>query len=148
MRFLPQTEEELQVLSLAPEGTYYYKVIKSEERISNAGNDYISLVLKLRDLECKEYAVFTNLSLIKLLKHFCDVNEMVDIYKSGEISADQCMNKNGGMVVIGIDHEKPDGKGGTYKAKNIVKDYIVAPHGSLITPLTQKNDFIDNDIPF
>jgi hypothetical protein len=140
----------LQTSALAPEGIYQYKVIKAKEGVSNAGNDKIDLTLKIWNDQGIETLVFTNLSLMKLLKHFCDVNHMQDKYNSGDVSDKACEGKSGGCVMIGIEGEKPNPNGGMYKAKNIVKDYITAPHGSTMKPLPEvKSDFVDDtDIPF
>ena len=149
MKFPPMTEEELQVASLIPEGTYNYSVIKSEDKISQKGNEYTAITLVVWDDAGKDHQVFTNMALIKLLKHFCDVNGMQDIYKSGNVPAESFMHKSGGRVILGIEGEKPDGKGGMYKAKNVVKDYVVdIDHKpSALNPLPKKDEFSD-DIPF
>ena len=149
MKFNPVSEEEIQTALLAPEGIYRYRVFDAIDGVSQAGNDKIDLILKIWDDARKEYSVFTNLSLIKLLKHFCDVNNMQDQYKSGEIRAAMCQGKSGGMVEIGIDPEKPNPKGGVYKAKNIVKDYIAGEKAYDMKPLPEvKNNFVDSDLPF
>lgn len=155
MRFEPQTEEQLQVSALLPEGLYRYKIIKAEEKISQSGNEYIALIIKVYNDDGQEGLVFSNLALIKLLKHLCDVNNMQDDYKSGDIPANDFVNRSDGRVLLGIEPEKPDGRGGMYKAKNIVKDYIVAPHGSTTAPLgnhssnvLHNDDFINDAIPF
>lgn len=149
MRFQVKTEEELQMESLLPEGCYSYQVIKSEDKMSQAGNEYTAITLKIWDEQGKEHQVFTNMALIKILKHFCDVNGMQNEYISGNIPADAFLYKSGGRVLLGVEGEKPNGKGGMYKAKNIVKDYITEPHGSTMKPLPEvKNDFHDDDLPF
>ncbi len=155
MRFIPLSEDELQVSSLVPEGIYAYQVVKSEDAISKAGNEYIKLMLKIWDHDGKENLVFTNLALIKLLKHFCDLNGMQAEYDSGNIPPSLCSGKSGGRVQIGIEEAKPrnDGTGAMYPAKNIVKDYIAAQQGSMSAPLAMKplpdvkDDFSDS-IPF
>lgn len=148
MHFTPLSDEELEIVSLLPEGIYDYKVIKSEDKVSQAGNEYISMQLLIFTNDGSNHLVFTNLALIKLLKHFCDVNNMQDLYKSGNVEAFQCMDKSGGRVVIGIEKEKPNPSGGVYKAKNIVKDYIADAKGSPSMPLAQKDDFTNDEIPF
>lgn len=150
MIFNPKTEDELQKEGLCPEGIYSYQVIKSEDRPNKAGTSiYTAITLKVWDDEGKEHLVFTNMALMKLLKHFCDVNNMQNEYQSGNLPPESFMHKSGGRVMIGIEGEKPNPNGGVYKAKNIVKDYIVAPHGSMMKPLPEvKNDFPDDDIPF
>lgn len=149
MIFTPKNEEEIQKEGLCPDGSYSYQVIKAEDKISKAGNEYTSITLKIWDEQGKEHLIFTNMALIKLLKHFCDVNNMQDLYQSGNIHHENFLNKSGGRVLIGIEGEKENGKGGMYKAKNIVKDYIVAPHGSMMKPLPESKDsFVDDEIPF
>lgn len=152
MQFIPLSENELQMASLLPEGSYRYSVYKAEDKLSHAGNEYTAITLKVWDNEGKEHLVFTNMSLIKLLKHFCDVNGMFDQYNSGNISAHEFVDKNEGRVLLGVEGEKPDGKGGMYKAKNIVKDYIGSAQASLTAPLmspSKGQDFVDDkDIPF
>lgn len=151
MRFTPKTENELQMESLVPEGIYSYQVIKSEDAVSHAGNEYIKFTIKIWDSEGREHLVFTNLALIKLLKHFCDVNGMESDYESGDIPAEKCIFKSGGKVLLGVEGEKPNPNGGMYRAKNIVKDYVsdVNHQSSLSMPLADaKKDFISDDLPF
>lgn len=147
MHFTPLTEEELQVADLLPDGAYDYKVLKSEDRVSQSGNEYIALTLLIKTNEGKTHLVFTNLALIKLLKHFCDVNSMQDFYNSGDVAAFRCMDMAGGRVLIGTEPEKPNPNGGVYRAKNIVKDYIASPNGSSLKPLPD-SDFTNDEIPF
>jgi hypothetical protein len=149
MRFQPLTEEEIQIESLIPEGIYSYHVVKSEDKISQSGNEYIALTLKIWDQDGKERLVYTNLALIKLLKHFCDVNNMQDLYQLGEIEADKCLDKSGGRVQIGAQLSRPDGKGGMYPAKSIVRDYVSPNTESKLNPLgSNKDTFSDDAIPF
>ncbi len=88
MKFTPLSEEEILKEGLCPDGTYIYQVIKSEEKVSKAGNEYLAFTLKVWDLEGREHLIFTNLALIKLLKHFCDVNDMKELYQHGVITAE------------------------------------------------------------
>lgn len=151
MKFTPMTDQELQVAALVPEGAYSYQVVKAEDKISQAGNEYISLTIKVWDDEGKEHSIFTNLAFVKLLKHFSDVNDLQDLYQMGDIPAERCLGKSGGKVLLGIEGEKPDGKGGMYRAKNIVKDYINLAGSKLmpIRPVTQTaDDFLNDALPF
>lgn len=151
MKFPPKTEEELQKEDLIPDGIYSYQVIKSEDKVSKAGNEYTSITLNVWDHEGAQHMVFTNMALIKLLKHFCDVNGMSEKYMSGNIPAEDFLYRSGGLVVIGIEKEKSNPSGGMYKAKNIVKDYVipvdVKPSGMKPLP-TPKDDFLNDEIPF
>ncbi|HLA58580.1 MAG TPA: hypothetical protein VK622_07460 [Puia sp.] len=144
------SEEELQTAALLPEGLYDYDVIKSEDKLNKKGTYYTACTLMVWDAEGKERMVFTNMAFIKLLKHFCDVNNMQNQYQSGTIQAEEFVGKNTGKVYIGIEGEKPKEGGGTYKAKNVVLDYIASPPGSLMKPLPEakKDDFLNDDLPF
>lgn len=150
MNFTPLSEQELQIASLMPEGIYDYQVVKAEDKISKAGNEYTSINLMVWDEQGKEHIIYTNMALIKLLKHFCDVNNMEEQYKSGNIIAASFEGKNGGKVQLGIEGEKPKEGGGNYKAKNIVLDYIAPSADSTMKPLpaAKKDDFLNDDIPF
>ena len=148
MKFNPISEEEIQTASLAPEGIYRYRVLDAIDGVSRAGNEKVELVLKIWEDTRKEYVVFTNLSLIKLLKHFCDANNMQDQYKTGEIRAAMCQGKSGGMVEIGIEQEKPNPNGGMFKAKNIVKDYILSEKAYEMKPLPEVKNELNDDLPF
>ncbi len=152
MIFTPKTEEELQMENLLPEGIYPYQVIKSEDKVSQAGNQYTSITLKVWDKLGGEHLVFTNMALVKLLKHFCDVNDMKSEYQSGNIHESMFLGKCGGRVCVSVEGEKPNPKGGMYKAKNIVKDYIPDTRPSGMKPLPEaKGGFVDDsleDLPF
>jgi hypothetical protein len=150
VNFKPLSNEDLAIQSLLPEGIYEYQVVKSEDKISKAGNEYTAITLMVWDEQGKERLIFTNMAFIKLLKHFCDVNGMEEKYKSGSIPAEDFIGKNGGKVCLGVEGEKPNPSGGVYPAKNVVKDYIVKPPGSLLfpkNPVEKKEEFND-DIPF
>lgn len=145
MIFEPKTEQELQTMSLLSDGVYKYRVVSAEEKPSVAtGNQYMSLKLEVMKKESTGLqSVYTNLALMHLLKHFCDVNNLQEQYKKGSLSAIECIGKSGGEVLIAIEPERLNPNGGVYKAKNIVKDYIGVPSSSL----HQKLDF-DQDVPF
>lgn len=149
MRFKALTEEEIKRSSFLKDGLYDYEVIHSEEGIGQkSGNEYVTLKLKIWDEEGREHPLFTNLAFIKLLKHFCDVNDLIEEYKSGNIPAEKCMNKCGGKVLIGFEDEKPNPKGGMYKAKNVVKDYVKEHKISQAMPLIKEGESFNDDLPF
>jgi hypothetical protein len=154
MKFTPQSEEEILRSFLLPDGNYNYEVVKSEDKVSSKGNEYLALELKVWDQSGREHFIYTNLAFVKLLKHFCDLNGLTDSYINGELQASQCLGKSGGKVMLGFEDEKPNPKGGMYKAKNIVVDYvdgivlksgIAAPH---VAKPNADGSFIDDDIPF
>lgn len=149
MQFTPKTEEEIAMGGLLPEGIYPYIVTRSEDKISRANNQYIDLTLNVFDRQGQSHIVFTNLALIKLLKHFCDVNNMQEAYKSGNIPDISFMNKKGGLVHIGMEPEKVNPNGGMYRAKNIVIDYIGdMPEVDKSMVKIEDKPFGSEDIPF
>lgn len=148
MKFDPLTEEQLQTQSLLPEGIYSYQVIKAQEKTSKAGNQYISLDLKVWDEEGREHTIYSNLALVKLIKHFCDVNGLEDAYQSGNICDYDCNNRSGGKVVLAIEGEKPNPLGGMYKAKNVVRDYVKDENRSSTVRAKTPDEFINDDVPF
>lgn len=148
MKFDPLTEQEINEISLVPDGAYQYQVTSAEDKISKASNAYLSLKLKIWDKDGKEHNILTNLALIKLLKHFCDVNKLQDQYKAGELTPHHCLGMCGGKVIISTELEKPKPDGGVYPAKNVVRDYIAKAVESNLQPLKPNDDFADKDLPF
>ncbi|MDP4145608.1 MAG: hypothetical protein Q8936_14170 [Bacillota bacterium] len=147
------TEEEIQKAMFIEDGSYNYKIIRSTEKISKkTGNDYIALELVLWDKAGKERLVFCNLWSMKLLKHFCDVNNMEADYKSCDIPDYKFVNRSGGKVLIGFEPEKDDGNGGIYKAKNVVIDFIKDEnnkvHSKKEENISDLEKELDGDIPF
>jgi hypothetical protein len=127
---------------LLSDGVYDFTVVHAEEKISQSGNEYIFLKLGIWDDQGRERLIFTNLALIKLLKHFCDISGLQDKYQLGEVLALDCLHKMG-KVEIGIEKGKPKLEGGMYPDKNIVKDYIKTTKLE-IEPVK----FIDDSLPF
>jgi hypothetical protein len=104
MKFTPMTDTEIDEMRLIPDGTYAYIVTKAIDRDNNgnplltkSGVDKIQITLSLqgRLLDCTLTSSFP-----KLLKHFCDVSGLSDKYKTGELTAHDCLNKRG-LVVVG-----------------------------------------------
>lgn len=144
MKFKPQSEDELNSFKLLDNGEYDFTVIHAENKVSRAGNEYIFLKLQVWDKDGKERLIFTNLALIKLLKHFCDVTGLQYKYNLGEIYAEDCLNKIG-LCQIGYEQGSQKPEGGYYPDKNVVIDYIVKTQKKNIA---NKDDFHDDDIPF
>jgi hypothetical protein len=150
MRFTPLNEDQIQQSGLLKEAQYDFTVINAEEKPSKSkpGNTYIALILQVWDEEGRERLIYTNLALIKLLKHFCDIAGLQDKYEAGEVLADDCLNK-GGRVVLGIEKSKINPNGGDYPAKNIVKDYVLKKsHDSMGKKDNNPPDFINDVLPF
>jgi hypothetical protein len=146
MRFHPLTEEEIKRLSFLPDGLYSYQVTGSQEKIDRNGKDYMALTLRVFDTNGFEHIIFVNM-FIKLLKHFCDANNMQEEYNSGDIPEHKFLNKSGGKVQIGFEDEKQNPKGGTFKAKNIVKDFVLIDE-IITNQVINNSEFKDSDISF
>ena len=148
MKFSPLTEDEIKKMSLAPEGVYSYRVVHAEEKTSQAANEYMSLMLEAWAEGTRVYLLFTGLFTAKLIKHFCDINGLQNEYDSGNLTAEQCLGKDNGKILVDIQEGKPNGKGGMWPAKNVVKDYVVGPVGSQTMPLGASGALANEDIPF
>jgi hypothetical protein len=118
MRFVPKSEDELNPLLLP--GDYEAEVIKSDEAVSkSSGNDMIKICLKLygRNGDTVLLNDYLLESFPKKLKHFCDSAGLMDVYESGELSAEHCK----GVTVIARIKVKNDPQ---YGEQNAVEDYV------------------------
>lgn len=152
MNFTPMTEEEIQAINLIADGLYPYEVIYAEDTISKAGNDQIKLKLKIYCQDGKEGVVecYLTSSFLKILKHYCDVNNKKDKYESGNLQANECLSDSGGLVDIKIDKGKPipnDPDGKCWPDRNVVKDFVHDKNHAKIQVNTPK-EFLNDDIPF
>lgn len=144
MKFNPLTEDELnQSFQLLKDGEYDFTVFHAEEKISNQGKEYIFLKLQVWDDAGMERLIFTNLALMKLLKHFCDVTGLGPNYQHGEVHASDCLNKSGRCLIV-TEQGKAKPEGGYYPDRNVVKDYIYKLPS---TPSVSTN-FKDSELPF
>jgi hypothetical protein len=73
---------------------------------------------------------------------------MEEQYKSGEIFDHQCNGKSGGLVSLDIEPEKSNPKGGMYRTKNIVTDYISGAVQQMKSELSPRDDFYNDPLPF
>jgi len=147
MKHKPFTPEELEKIILLPEGIYKFKVIESSDEISkSSGKEMIKLKLLVDDGKNEPRFVFDYLleALIYKLYHFAKATGLMEQYEKGEITANDCLGKTG-TVEISVQAGSDKPTGGTYPAKNIVKDYIIG----FIPPevIDNQKPFID-DIPF
>lgn len=144
MRVTPRTPEELQALNLISPGVYDYQVIEAKDRISKSGNEMIELRLRVWDEKGSERTIFDYLldSMSHKIRHFSEVNDLLDKYNSGEIEAMDCIGKAGKVEIV-IQKDKT----GMYGDKNSVKDYVTKDNLK-ITETVVNNEFDDKDIPF
>jgi hypothetical protein len=171
-RINPLTEEQLN--EIAPNGTYNFKVIKSERTSSKAGNPMAALTLEIWQGNGKKYPIFTYLVFsdvnmnIRTVKHFCESTDLEDEYKKGELREDlrgligkvDIASEKGAL----IPPEKLNGKplGSRYRDKNVVLDYLAkdaesktfmpdfpeCANASEKLPLKEMPGDLNDDIPF
>lgn len=124
MKFAPRSQEELAATAAArelfPKGIYPFVVLTAEDKISKSGNEMIALKL---DVFHGERSRWVNDYLLPSLEfklaHFAETAGLKDKYESGELTAEDCVGRSGH---VRIDIEPATAE---FKAKNVVKDYIV-----------------------
>lgn len=148
MNFVPKSEEEIQTGILLPKGEYLFCVKAAEEAVSKRGNEMIKLSISTWDNDAKEYFLFDYLleSMPAKLKHFCDSVGLEDLYSKGSLSAKDCLNKEGALL-IDIEGGQLKPEGGNYPPKNIIKDYVkkAKEKGE---HKNQNDNGLNDDIPF
>lgn len=126
-KFIPKTDEELDMEGLAPEGVYDFDVIEAQETVSKSSGDPM-IKLKIRvftdngDRFIYDYLIE---SFAKKLKHFFRTGGLEKDYETGSIPVEKIKEVKG-KVKIRIEPEKVEtinGESKTYRAKNVVEDY-------------------------
>lgn len=148
-KFIPKTDEELDMEGLAPEGAYDFDVIEAQETTSkNSGNPMIKLKIRIftdnGDRFIYDYLIE---SFAKKLKHFFSTAGLAKDYETGNVPIEKIKEAKG-KVHIRIEPEKVEtinGETKTYRAKNVVEDYGDFGVGLTKTQV-EPND--DDDIPF
>lgn len=161
------SEEEAQRardFPLLPDGIYDFAVTENKFTYSANGNPMIGLKLRIVH-QGEEFNVFDNLIGIKSMawktKHFCDSTGLDIEYNSGNFNEHYCANKRGKCVIGNVGaRPKNDGSGGTYKAKNEVKDYVSPELSNNFSansfstkkespePVKTEEPFFNDDLPF
>lgn len=120
MKFAPKTEAEIKAATLIDPGTYDFEVVKSEDKVSNKGNEMIVVELKLFVNEKRTYRVRDWLlpHFERKLRHFCYATGLHNEYENGTLEDTMCLGRAGKVVVI---HEFQDG----HDPRVMVKDYCV-----------------------
>lgn len=158
LQFEPKTEEELHDYLEIGEGDF--EVFKAERTdAKSTGNPMIALILKVWDKNGDQALIYDNLMLtgtkfaLRHIRHFCYSCGLENFYESGKLNANDCTGRKG-KLKIGFKPESKskDGKQ-TYKAKNVVDDYIMigvqvqeATNGK--SKYVPKEEAFDDDIPF
>ena len=151
MRFKPQSEQEIQAMSLIEAGTYPFEVLEAEDTKSKSGNEMIKVKLKLWDNAGRERVVFDYLleAMSYKLRHFCEATSLLDKYETGDLQASSLIGRGGKLELeTELGKAKPDGSG-NYPDKNRVADYVKSD-GAVSKPVAKAGepDFIDDDLPF
>jgi|SRR6185295_11243838 len=156
LEFPVLSDDEIERINLLEPGIYEFEVVKSEGEYSkSSGNPQIRLDLRILDANNREYLLIDYLvnteRMHYKIKHFC---EATGVPYSGKLSDKACENRKGKAEII-IIPKKPDGKGGHYRAKNSVKDYVKLD-GDIskeaftlsVPPKMPADEFINDALPF
>lgn len=147
MKFTPKTREQLQQMSLMPDGIYPFEVIEAMSTISKSDNEMIKLTLKVWDHNGIERIINDYLLeayLFKLLS-FCESTNLLDKYDSGTVLDTDCYGKTGKVHII-VKKGKPipnDPERKNYPDSNSVKEYLKPDKA-----LGEKSNSSNNDVPF
>lgn len=153
------SEEDIKNRGIAEEGNYQFKIISALKDKTKPGYDKDGNEKPIRDMLVLEFIFKDKNGMEKTVKDWIvfmkgmdwkmrhlaiSINEL-DKYDNKELDLHHIQGKTG-RFIIGV---KEYVKEGETKKSNFIKDYIVEPGGSILTPLQErKNDFPDDDIPF
>ncbi len=121
MDFTPLSDEQIRALNLFPEGRYRFRVLRTEQKRSQAGSDYFNLKLNIV-VDGKDKTIFDMLffegKMIFKTKHFCEVTGMASKYDSGKLMPAECDNQTGWLELTHRVNTK------TGELQNNVRDYV------------------------
>lgn len=145
LKFEPLSEKQIKELNLLEPGTYAFECVRAVSHTSkSSGKESIKLDLNVKG-QTRYYLITCYLTpgYIKLLKHFCDVGKLDNLYQSGCLIAQDCERVKG-YVIVDI-----EAANGNYGAKNIIVDFVsdkvmAKPEDKTTSVATEFND----DIPF
>jgi hypothetical protein len=128
LQFEPKSEEDLHDFLEVGDGEFeVYKATRKDAK--STGNPMIELVLKVRDKDGEQKLIYDNLMLtgtkfaLRRIRHFCYSAGLEKFYEAGKLNATDCTGKKG-KLKIGFKPETKGEDGQTYKAKNVVDDYV------------------------
>lgn len=150
---------------LLPDGVYRFKTVESKPKRSSNGNSMITLKNCIEH-EGKDHNVFDNLigvaSMAWKVKHYCEATGLEREYAAKAFNCDSPMDREG-YCLIGNEpaktYIKEDGSQGTYKAKNVILDYVPANMAQAPNPfapapakapipVTPPTEIFDQNLPF
>jgi len=149
MRFQPKSKDELNNMTLVPEGIYSFKVIEAQDKTSRAGNEMIELKLSIENEAGHTRVLFDYLleAMASKLYEFCETTSLSRNYEMGTLRPADCLHKTG-HVEIAIDQGKEKPEGGFYPDKNTVKRYILSEKRPAMSEKERVAMLDDDDIPF
>lgn len=158
LQFEPKNEDELH--DYLEVGTGNFEVLKATRKdAKSTGNPMIELVLKVWDKNGEQGLIYDNLMLtgtkfaLKHIRHFCYSCGLENFYNAGKLNATDCVGKTGKLKIGFRPESISKDRTTTYRAKNIVEDYIISASNDnqtkTDTSLTSsQDDKFDDDIPF
>jgi len=144
MRITPKTDDEIKLMKIVPDGEYYFKIIKAEEKQSkSSGNPMIVINLVIWDEKGRERYItdylIDNENLAFKIRHLYECIGMIEEYESGNLDPINLLGKDGHAKII-IQKDKK----GIYDDKNVVKDYVKKiKNGENLIP-----DELNDELPF
>lgn len=146
MRFEPKTEQEVQEANLLEPGVYDFEVMEAEEGTSKAGNDMVTLKLRLespdgRSVTALDWLVATDGMAYKT-RHFAETTGQLSDYERGELLAHKMVGRTG-SAKVGIAPAK-----GEYRAKNSINDYVGVAGSNSAPSKTSGPELVDDEVPF
>lgn len=143
MKFTPQSKEELSALLAEGEGEF--KVLECQESVSKSNNPMFVLKVSVADKNGKVATLTDYLATHWKIRNFAHSAGLIEQYNAGEITAKDCLNKEGKCLIKIQKGEMGDR--GLYPDKNIVGSYIEQEEKA--TPAKkQAETFVDDDINF
>ncbi|HUN00384.1 MAG TPA: hypothetical protein PLI96_07870 [Halothiobacillus sp.] len=148
MKFTPKSQAELDKESAAraalPAGEYDFDVADAVDDVSKAGNDMITITLKVYDADSSYRKVKDWLleSVAYKLRHAAETCGLGHKYEDGEIEAGDFLGRSG-RVKLKVE------KSAGYPDKNVVADYVVEPSvKAQRRPASAMAHGDDDEIPF
>ena len=146
MKYIPKTEEQLAQEALLPDGTYDFHIIDTDDRPSKKGNDMITLKLCVYSDDGVQQHIFDYIAMgnpfgERKLRHAANSCNLIEIYDSGNLRADEFLGKSGKLLL-----KQQKGTPDFPLPKNIVADYLPHEEGAVVT--RPAKEVIDDDIPF
>lgn len=125
MKHNPLSEDQIAAQFLWELGVYNFEVVKAAEETSKKGNLMGHVALKCFHPDGREQFVDDWLlpSFAYKYRHYFDSTDNMADYNAGEFEWPNHVGKTG-KVKLGIQKGNPNPKGGMYKDRNCVEDYI------------------------